>query len=376
MERLPVELLQLIFSLADTQTLKNLLCINSELHLLASKQLYSHVVFYINPYTGNMAPQSCMLLQQLYNKRTVGKISFMPINHMLTLTVLSRPESFFPVSPSSPSTLWAIFFQILQRDDVKSNLRQFHWKVGQYLDTESFPLPIPSTIRKLELNACYLNPAVIFPRLETLAMRHITNRETSWVFEQVKTSRLKRLQLSSAQKGNSYISLSSFLGPGCQAAIYLQILELECIHLDALPIDVCARLKSITLKYCTGVDVALRSCRNDMSQLEALKVISSDNFSGYESRTFQRLLRSCNRLRHLVLLIGGRDSTIPLYWIQPVQSRLETLVLESRQFVVSPAISFNYSVSDIAWLLSGSPNLSVLGLPVAFGSDLSSLVSR
>jgi hypothetical protein len=364
MESLPAEIIFLIIRCLDSSTLVNILCTSSSLYSYALETLFCQATFYVDPYTANLTLKSSQLLSQLYSQRRIGDEKYKPVTFIREVVVLPDPKPNFRVKPTAFRTLSTTFLQLLQNKHIQVNLRSLCWRVG-YLETlETYPLRLPPCIRVLELLACQIDYAIIFPSLKSLIIRQLSTREASWISRQIESSYLETLYISASSRDSVCISECASLAT--KHLVGLISLGLEHINLDSWPLPREASLKSLTIRSCSGLESTYTYLTPNISTLHKLALVTNSNIENLEG--FQYMLRCCHNLKDLTLLVGGRTSTVPLEWVQPVWHTLQTLVLETRQFLALPALSIQYTLEDVSSIVRNMPQLEVLGLSINVNS--------
>src|SRR5690349_16235144 len=113
MDKLPAELLHIIFQQLNTTAILNVLCVNYEFYLFSLAYLFRHVSFFANPYTAEMDMQSVRLLYQLYNQKDIKGATLQRMSLVRSIRLLPSTRPCFRVTPHAFYTLSTIFFQLL-----------------------------------------------------------------------------------------------------------------------------------------------------------------------------------------------------------------------------------------------------------------------
>jgi hypothetical protein len=363
MDKLPVELLQHVLNLLDTPALLNTIRVNYLCYLTGTACLFSDITFYADPYTGDLTSKSTQLLTQLYWERDVKHAALKRIHFVRRVSLLPSPQPRFRVTPHAFSTLSMVFFQILRNRPVQSSLRAFVWRLGCSQELGRIPLGFPQHLQVLECVACQINSSVFFPALKSLSLRQMQDTDGEWVSRQIQHSNLQRLCVGGISNA-ARITMSGSCGLADARLGGLEYLDLEYVHLDIWPVPPTARLKELTLKYCSHSSSLYRACKRNLPTLEALTIISEQDVHVRAMNEFKRMLWSCKQIKTLVLLLAGRTSNIPLSWIRPMYPSLENLILDARLFVITPTMSYKYTLQDVSIMSYEMPKLKVLGLSI------------
>ncbi|KAF2175510.1 hypothetical protein K469DRAFT_683913 [Zopfia rhizophila CBS 207.26] len=331
MDCLPPELKSSIIDFLDPRSKAILIRLNYYYYQLAYKKLYYTLTFYIDPYTGNLSTRSLKLLYQLYSEH-----------------------------------------KLFQNNHILSNLKLFQWRVGYLNNVEYCPLPIPPCIRSLELSACQIDPKIIFPLLERLVIRRVTDKETSWVHRQVRSSNIKELSISGFS-AVQHISILKILRPEEEKLVALESLELEYIHLDSWPLPARICLKELAFRYCSNTGQINQLCGPNVSKLKKFTFVSDVDIENVLG--FRKMLSACQELKELVLLLGGRTSVLPLQWLRPVFSNLQTLIIETRRDTILPMVIMDYSLEDLELVIHDCPKLEVLGMPLCISFEMTRYIN-
>ena len=369
MDSLPYEILASIVARTNRTTKLSLLCTSAWLYPIALEQLFSRLVLAVDPYSGDLTLDSARLLHQLYSRRTVRGKVYEPAKCVRSMRIIFSPAPSFPVSPRNGRTLWAAVGQLVRNRDVASNLLYLQWHTGCLRPAERLPLVLPHSLQTLDASACHLDTSITLQRLTSLKLRHISPSETAWISRQVQQSQLRDLCLSGASDCCG-VQLSACIPADVACLRQLRTLELQFVNLDRLALDPATRLTGLVLRCCLGNSLVFDACRPNADRLASLTVVTDRDLDDPTIGSYMELLSACTSLKALRLLLGGRTSTIPIKWTDPVRHRLETLVLEGRQFVVAPTINFTYTPTQVEDLIQSMPKLRVLGLPIALSSPI------
>jgi hypothetical protein len=336
------------------------MCVNYFFYQLGTEHLFASITFYADPYTANLSLKSSQLLSYLYTQRDIkgNVLRRITLVRKLTLRPSSRP--IFRVTPRAFRTLSMVFLPLLQHVSLQSTLYAFRWRMGFAELPERNPLLFPACLRELECVASQVDTTAVFPVLERLAIHRVREADGEWIARQVQRSNLKHLSISGVSAKEKIAMSHCFkVGGGC-----LQRLEsfgLEYVHVDAWPLPSATRLKQLTLRFCSGTGL-YEVCRQNSLDLETFTLVSEHDV--HELCDFRLLLRSFRKLKTLVLLLAGRTANVPLQWVQYVRPTLETLILEARFLLITPALSYKFSIRELNGIASQMPNLKVLGLPI------------
>ncbi|KAH8704515.1 hypothetical protein GQ44DRAFT_777971 [Phaeosphaeriaceae sp. PMI808] len=363
MDTLPTELIQYIFNLLDTSVLLDMICVNYSCYAIGIEILFSNITFYADPYKGNLTRKSTKLLTQLYSRHDIKGAQFQRIRLVRQVTLLPSRRPFFKVTPHAARTLNMVFFQLLQHEYIQSNLHTFQWRMSCTDELTEHPFMLPRHLKALECVAGQIDTTVLFPALKRLSLHQTQDGDGEWVSRQIQHSNLQHLWIGGTSS-RERIVLSRCSGLQKERLKGLKSLGLEHVHIDIWPLPRTACLKHLTLRCCSHASDLYRTCTPNLSRLEALTFVTEEGVLEFEVNDFRRMLWSCKRLRTLAVLLAGRASSIPLSWIQPIQSSLETLILDARLSAMTPVFSYGYSIDDINQMTAKMPNLAVLGLPI------------
>jgi hypothetical protein len=363
MDKLPTELVKHVLDLLDTPSLLSTICVNYLWYSVGTACLFSSITFYADPITSDLTFKSMQLLTQIYSEQDIRRAALPRIRLVQSVALLPSPQPHFRVTPHAFRTLNMIFFQLLRNPLVQSTLRAFEWRMGCLEELGRSPLHLPRHLRVLECVACQIDTSVLFPVLKKLSLRQMKDTDGEWVSRQIEHSNLIHLSVSGISSAES-ITMSSCGGlvEGC--LLDLEYFGLEYVHIDVWPLPPSTRLRGFSMKYCSHMPGFYKICKQNLYMLETLTLVSEQDIRVRALNDFKRMLWSCRKLKTLVLLLAGRASNIPLGWIRPFHSTLEKLVLEARLFMITPTMSYKYSLEDMYMLASEMPHLKVLGLPI------------
>ncbi|OAA44448.1 F-box domain, cyclin-like protein [Cordyceps fumosorosea ARSEF 2679] len=328
MERMPVEVLQLILSCLDTPDLARVAKSCRALSHQAEPLLYQNLD--IRLHSGNPALATdkhlCVLLKEPQLRELIRHVAV----------------------ENEESTLWTAGHTHLLKIilstciDRPTQIRSFSWKPTRILTDAYFP------------NLAHLDCANVR-----------SQSEVGWIqWHVAHCLHLKSLSVGSAQLLSP--SFSSSLFSALTAPLRLHTLSLRAVDLSYInpAVVISPSIRSLHLQYCAGMDafffeVAKLGLTPKLRSFRALGIMSMALL-----QDFLFTLADTSHLEELSLCLGAAMHPICLHCIEPHAPALRLLILDFRAALQDVDSAIQYSADQFEDILARFPRLTSLGLPL------------